>query len=57
MFREINEILFVDGYPGYQHLLSFAEGSMGLVCEVKGYLCSMLKVYFKLINFTFFFFY
>ncbi|XP_078441542.1 ribonuclease H2 subunit B isoform X2 [Wolffia australiana] len=35
MFRELNEILFVEGYPAYHHLLSTAENCMGLVCEVK----------------------
>uniref|UniRef100_A0A1D1YJ70 Ribonuclease H2 subunit B n=1 Tax=Anthurium amnicola TaxID=1678845 RepID=A0A1D1YJ70_9ARAE len=35
MFRELDEILFVDGYPGYRHLLSIAKDSMELVCEVK----------------------
>ncbi|CAA7401003.1 unnamed protein product [Spirodela intermedia] len=35
MFRELNEILFVDGYPGYQHLLSIAKDSIELICEVK----------------------
>lgn len=36
MFRELNEILFVEGYPGYQYLLSMAKDSMELICEVKG---------------------
>nr|XP_010929863.1 ribonuclease H2 subunit B isoform X2 [Elaeis guineensis] len=35
MFRQLDEILYVDGYPGYQHLMSVAEDSMQLVCEVK----------------------
>lgn len=35
MFRQLDEILYVDGYPGYQHLKSIAENSMQLVCEVK----------------------
>nr|XP_048331705.1 ribonuclease H2 subunit B isoform X2 [Ziziphus jujuba var. spinosa] len=34
-FRQIDEIIFIDGYPGYQHLLSIAEKSMQVVCEVK----------------------
>ncbi|KAF8013793.1 hypothetical protein BT93_I1598 [Corymbia citriodora subsp. variegata] len=34
-FRQLDEILFIDGYPGYQHLLSIAEKSMQVVCEVK----------------------
>ncbi|XP_038989816.1 ribonuclease H2 subunit B [Phoenix dactylifera] len=35
MFRQLDEILYVDGYPGYQHLMSVAEDSMQLVSEVK----------------------
>ncbi|KMZ57312.1 Ribonuclease H2 subunit B [Zostera marina] len=35
MFRELNEICYVDGYPGYQHLVPFAENSMKLLCEMK----------------------
>ncbi|KAF3446485.1 hypothetical protein FNV43_RR11664 [Rhamnella rubrinervis] len=34
-FRQLDEIIFIDGYPGYQHLLSVAEKSMQVVCEVK----------------------
>jgi ribonuclease H2 subunit B len=35
-FRQLDEIMFINGYPGYQHLLSIAENSMQVVCEVKG---------------------
>lgn len=35
MFRQLDEILCVDGYPGYQHLMVLAKDSMQLVCEVK----------------------
>ncbi|KAK9142124.1 hypothetical protein Syun_011524 [Stephania yunnanensis] len=34
-FRQLDEIMFIDGYPGYQHLLSIAEESMQVVCEMK----------------------
>ncbi|XP_028781295.1 ribonuclease H2 subunit B-like isoform X2 [Neltuma alba] len=34
-FRQLDEILFVDGYPEYQHLLSTVENCMQVVCEVK----------------------
>ncbi|XP_057968673.1 uncharacterized protein LOC131158093 [Malania oleifera] len=34
-FRQLDEIVFVTGYPGYRHLLSIAETSMQLVCEIK----------------------
>ncbi|XP_019053723.1 PREDICTED: ribonuclease H2 subunit B [Nelumbo nucifera] len=34
-FRPLDEILFVSGYPGYQHLLCVAEDSMRIVCEIK----------------------
>ncbi|XP_030550038.2 ribonuclease H2 subunit B [Rhodamnia argentea] len=34
-FRQLDEILFINGYPGYQHLLAIAEKSMQVVCEVK----------------------
>lgn len=36
MFRQLDEILYVEGYPGYLHLMSMAVDSMQLVCEVKG---------------------
>ncbi|KAI3946744.1 hypothetical protein MKW98_003307 [Papaver atlanticum] len=35
MFRSVDEILFVDNYPGYRHLLSVAEDCMQIVCEMK----------------------
>ncbi|XP_020572153.1 ribonuclease H2 subunit B isoform X2 [Phalaenopsis equestris] len=35
MFRQIDEILFNNDYPSYQCLVSLAEQSMQLVCEVK----------------------
>jgi hypothetical protein len=35
-FRQLDEILYIEGYPGYQHLMSIAGNHMELVCEVKG---------------------
>ncbi|CAD5185604.1 unnamed protein product [Musa acuminata subsp. malaccensis] len=35
VFRQLDEILYVDGYPGYQHLFSVAKDTMNMVCEVK----------------------
>ncbi|KAA8521023.1 hypothetical protein F0562_011689 [Nyssa sinensis] len=32
-FRRLDEIIFVDGYPGYQHLSSIAEKLMQVVCD------------------------
>ncbi|KAA8521027.1 hypothetical protein F0562_011685 [Nyssa sinensis] len=34
-FRRLDEIIFVDGYPGYQHLSSIAEKLMQVVCDFK----------------------
>ncbi|CAL5016382.1 unnamed protein product [Urochloa decumbens] len=34
-FRQLDEILYVEGYPGYQQLMDVAEHHMELVCEVK----------------------
>ncbi|KAF5177147.1 Ribonuclease h2 subunit b [Thalictrum thalictroides] len=34
-FRPLDEIMFINGYPGYHHLLSIAEESMQVVCEIK----------------------
>nr|GMN68429.1 hypothetical protein TIFTF001_037482 [Ficus carica]GMN68441.1 hypothetical protein TIFTF001_037494 [Ficus carica] len=34
-FRQLDEIMLIDEYPAYQHLLSIAEDAMQLVCEVK----------------------
>ena len=36
-FRQLDEIVLIDGYPGYEHLLSVAENSMQSVCDVKGH--------------------
>lgn len=35
-FRQLDEIMFVNDYPGYQQLLDIAENSMRVVCDVKG---------------------
>ncbi|OEL30849.1 hypothetical protein BAE44_0008132 [Dichanthelium oligosanthes] len=35
-FRQLDEILYVEGYPGYEQLMSVAGHHMELVCEVKG---------------------
>ena len=35
-FRQLEEIMFVNGYPGYQHLISISENCMQVVCEIKG---------------------
>ncbi|XP_072955976.1 uncharacterized protein [Typha angustifolia] len=35
VFRQLDEILFVHGYPGYQQLMSIAQDHMQVVCEVK----------------------
>ncbi|KAL5786833.1 hypothetical protein ACOSP7_003782 [Xanthoceras sorbifolium] len=34
-FRPLEEIIFVNDYPGYQHLLPVAGNSMQVVCEIK----------------------
>ncbi|KAG9446673.1 hypothetical protein H6P81_012801 [Aristolochia fimbriata] len=34
-FRQLEEIMFVDGFPGYQHLVFHAADCMQVVCEVK----------------------
>ncbi|CAN6235354.1 unnamed protein product [Urochloa humidicola] len=34
-FRQLDEILYIEGYPGYQQLMSVAGHHMELVCEVK----------------------
>ncbi|WZY69018.1 hypothetical protein YC2023_001258 [Brassica napus] len=34
-FRQLDEILFVEGYPEYQHLLSLAEKCMEIVCQTQ----------------------
>ncbi|XVF52136.1 hypothetical protein PTKIN_Ptkin04bG0240400 [Pterospermum kingtungense] len=34
-FRQLDEILFISDYPGYQHLFSIAENCMQVVCEIK----------------------
>lgn len=38
-FRQLDEIIYIDGYPGYQQLASLAEKSMKVVCDVKGSNC------------------
>ncbi|XP_018505435.2 ribonuclease H2 subunit B isoform X2 [Pyrus x bretschneideri] len=34
-FRLLDDIIFIEGYPGYHKLLSIAENCMQLVCEIK----------------------
>ncbi|KAJ8620183.1 hypothetical protein MRB53_028712 [Persea americana] len=34
-FRQLDEIIYIEGFPGYQNLLPIAENSMQVVCEVK----------------------
>ncbi|XP_078175138.1 ribonuclease H2 subunit B isoform X2 [Carex rostrata] len=34
-FRQLDEVLYVDGYPGYQNLVSIAKDQMQMICEVK----------------------
>ncbi|XP_051128111.1 uncharacterized protein LOC127249386 isoform X2 [Andrographis paniculata] len=34
-FRQVDDIMFVQGYPGYQSLLSTANKAMQVVCDVK----------------------
>ncbi|KAJ4826140.1 hypothetical protein Tsubulata_030546 [Turnera subulata] len=34
-FRQLDEILFVNGHPEYCHLISIAENCMQLVCDTK----------------------
>ena len=40
-FRQLDEILYVQGYEGYQQLASIAEKSMQIVCDFKGNLCHL----------------
>ena len=35
-FRQLDEILFINGYPEYCHLIPIAENTMQVVCEIKG---------------------
>ncbi|KAM7490708.1 hypothetical protein LguiA_033629 [Lonicera macranthoides] len=34
-FRQVDEIIFINGYPGYRHLSSLAERTMQVVCDFK----------------------
>lgn len=34
-FRQLDEMIFINGYPGYQYLLSIVETSMQVVCDIK----------------------
>ncbi|KAL4192969.1 hypothetical protein AMTRI_Chr06g174550 [Amborella trichopoda] len=35
-FRQVDDIMFVDGYPGYRYLLPVVSNSLQAICEVKG---------------------
>ncbi|KAB2629546.1 ribonuclease H2 subunit B-like [Pyrus ussuriensis x Pyrus communis] len=37
-FRLLDDIIFIEGYPGYHKLLSIAENCLQLVCEKKRFL-------------------
>lgn len=49
MFRQLDEIVYVHGYPGYHSLASIAEKTMQVVCDVKGYTLP-LKVLMKILQ-------
>ncbi|ERN06872.1 hypothetical protein AMTR_s00005p00247650 [Amborella trichopoda] len=34
-FRQVDDIMFVDGYPGYRYLLPVVSNSLQAICEVK----------------------
>lgn len=36
MFRGLEEMLEVEGFPGYQKLFDVFEKSLDMVCEVRG---------------------
>ncbi|KAJ6925149.1 ribonuclease H2 subunit B isoform X1 [Populus alba x Populus x berolinensis] len=44
-FRQLDEIIFINDYPGYQYLMSIAENCMGVVFQLKKALCSLDKNY------------
>lgn len=44
-FRQLDEILFIDGYPGYMQLMSVVENCMLVVSEVKGDHILVLSIY------------
>lgn len=44
-FRQLDEIIYIDGFPGYQSLSSIAEKTMPIVCDLKG-----TSYFFVLIN-------
>ena len=48
-FRQLDEILYIEGYPGYQQLMSVAGHHMELVCEVKGRSLNVSLYYAKLL--------
>lgn len=35
-FRQLDEIMYIHGFPGYQSLTAVAEEVMQVVCDVKG---------------------
>lgn len=35
-FRSLNDIVSVDGYPGYEFLLPYLQRSLETICESKG---------------------
>ncbi|CAK9149814.1 unnamed protein product [Ilex paraguariensis] len=35
-FRQLEDIIYISGYPGCKRLLSIAENSMQIVCDFKG---------------------
>lgn len=40
-FRQLDEIIYIHGYPGYQSLPSIAEKTMQVVCDLKGSLLAI----------------
>lgn len=43
-FRQLDEIMYIHGFPGYQSLSAVAEKAMQVVCDLKG---SVLTISFE----------
>ena len=41
-FRQLDEIMYIQGFPGYQSLSSVAEKAVEVVCDLKGSLLAIL---------------
>jgi ribonuclease H2 subunit B len=45
-FRPLDDIVSIDGYPGYECLLPYLERSLEIICESRGGVFDLLCIFY-----------